>query len=68
VRGEVRGEMRGEGCGAGWGAPSTSSTMRAPWMGGLLYMGRMTSLSCDSRRAASSALAHTIESRPTRSP
>ena len=32
---------------------------------GLLYMGRMTSLSCDSSRSASSALPQTIESRPT---
>mmetsp|Transcript_1112 Transcript_1112/g.3308 ORF Transcript_1112/g.3308 Transcript_1112/m.3308 type:complete len:204 (+) Transcript_1112:163-774(+) len=50
------------------GSPSTAATIRAPWIGGLEYMGRMTAFSCDSRRLASSGDAQTAESAPMRSP
>eukprot|EP00966_Prymnesium_polylepis_P049445 1144614-Prymnesium_polylepis.1 len=55
-------------CASSTGSESTAATIRAPCTGGLEYMGRMMIFSCDSMRLASSASAHTNESKPTRSP
>ena len=50
-------------------SPSTSATMRAPWIGGLTSTSPRTMiLSCDRTRSASSRVSHTIERTPTRSP
>mmetsp|Transcript_68 Transcript_68/g.228 ORF Transcript_68/g.228 Transcript_68/m.228 type:complete len:219 (-) Transcript_68:574-1230(-) len=50
------------------GSSSTVATMRAPWMGGLEYMGRMMILSCERMRSASSVEDPTKEKHPMRSP
>mmetsp|Transcript_1329 Transcript_1329/g.3757 ORF Transcript_1329/g.3757 Transcript_1329/m.3757 type:complete len:201 (-) Transcript_1329:603-1205(-) len=55
-------------CDSRAGSESTALTMRAPWHGGLEYIGRMMILSCESTRAASSASSQIMFRTPTRSP